>query len=389
MSAALELLKDLIRCPSVTPKDEGCQDVLAARLTPLGFKEERLDFADTQNIWLRKGTTKPLFVFLGHTDVVPTGPLEAWQSPPFEPTIRDGKLYGRGAADMKGGIAAFVTAVERFVANHPNHHGSIAVMLTSDEEGIATHGVVKVVEVLEARHEKIDWCLVGEPSSDKKIGDVIRVGRRGSLNGKLTVKGIQGHVAYPELALNPIHAFAPALKELTAEVWDQGNLNFPPTSLQVSNINAGAGAENIIPGGLEVQFNLRFSTELDEHIIKRRTHDILDKHGLNYDIQWRLSGNPFLTRGGELIAAAHAAIKTVTGYAPKDDTGGGTSDGRFVAPTGAQVLELGALNESIHKVNENIGISDLDLLASIYEQVLVILLTDVTHPSIQGSFGSM
>ena len=374
MSNTLELLKDLVRRPSVTPKDEGCQDVLADRLRSLGFNEERLDFADTQNLWLRKGTSKPLFVFLGHTDVVPTGPLDTWLSPPFEPILRDGKLYGRGAADMKGGIAAFITAVERFVTNHPNHQGSIAVMMTSDEEGIATNGVVKVVEVLEARHEKIDWCLVGEPSSDKKIGDVIRVGRRGSLCAKLTVHGIQGHVAYPELADNPIHSFAPALKALTEEVWDHGNQFFPATSLQVSNIHAGTGAENIIPGNMEVQFNLRFSTELDEQIIKQRTHAILDKYGFNYDVQWRLSGNPFLTERGELIDATHAAIKTVTGYETKDDTGGGTSDGRFIAPTGAQIIELGPLNESIHKINEHIDVNDLEVLSSIYERILVNLL---------------
>jgi succinyl-diaminopimelate desuccinylase len=376
MSNTLQLLKDLIRRPSVTPKDEGCQDVLTDRLKPLGFSEERLDFVDTQNLWLRKGTAKPLFVFLGHTDVVPTGPLDAWVSPPFEPTIRDGKLYGRGAADMKGGIAAFVTAVERFVANHPDHQGSIAIMMTSDEEGIATNGVVKVVEVLEARHEKIDWCLVGEPSSDKKIGDVIRIGRRGSLCAKLTIQGIQGHVAYPELADNPIHNFAPALKELTEEVWDQGNHNFPPTSLQVSNIHSGTGAENIIPGNVVVQFNLRFSTELDERIIKQRTHAILDKYGFSYDMQWRLSGNPFLTKRGELIDAAHAAIQTITGYETKDDTGGGTSDGRFIAPTGAQVIELGALNKSIHKINEHIAVNDLEVLSAIYEQILINLLAN-------------
>jgi succinyl-diaminopimelate desuccinylase len=375
MSNTLELLKDLIRRPSVTPKDEGCQDVLAQRLRSLNFKEEHLNFADTQNLWLRRGTAKPLFVFLGHTDVVPTGPLDAWLSPPFEPTLRDGKLYGRGAADMKGGIAAFVTAVERFISNHPNHKGSIAVMMTSDEEGIATNGVVKVVEVLEARNEKIDWCLVGEPSSDKKIGDVIRVGRRGSLCAKLTVHGIQGHVAYPELAENPIHTFAPALKELTEEIWDQGNHNFPPTSLQVSNIHAGTGAENIIPGNVEVQFNLRFSTELDEHTIKKRTRAILDKQGFKYDVEWRLSGNPFLTERGELIDASHAAIKSVTGHETKDDTGGGTSDGRFIAPTGAQVIELGPLNESIHKINEHIDLKDLEILSSIYERILVNLLT--------------
>jgi succinyl-diaminopimelate desuccinylase len=378
MSETLELLKDLISRESVTPEDAGCQDLLAERLAKLSFKEERLDFNDTQNIWLRRGQAKPLFTFLGHTDVVPPGPLEAWLSPPFVPTIRDGKLYGRGAADMKGGIACFLIAVERFVAKYPDHQGSIAVMLTSDEEGIATNGVVKVMEVLEQRHEKIDWCLVGEPSSDKKMGDVIRVGRRGSLCAKLTVIGIQGHVAYPELADNPIHRFAPALKELTEEVWDQGNTFFPPTSLQVSNINSGTGAENIIPGSAEVQFNLRFCTELNEAIIKQRTCAILDKYNFAYDIQWRLSGNPFLTEKGALIDAIHAAIKTVTGFDTQDDTGGGTSDGRFIAPTGAQVIELGPLNESIHKINENVGIEDLEVLTDIYEQIMVNLLVRPT-----------
>ena len=374
MSATLELLKDLIRRESVTPEDAGCQDTLATRLQGLNFKEERLNFNDTQNIWLRRGNQKPLFTFLGHTDVVPPGPLSTWQSPPFEPTLTDGKLYGRGTADMKGGIACFITAVERFIENHPNHQGSIAILLTSDEEGLATNGVVKAVEVLEQRQEKIDWCLVGEPSSDKKLGDVIRVGRRGSLCAKLTVIGIQGHVAYPELADNPIHRFAPALKELTEEVWDQGNAFFPPTSLQVSNINAGTGAENIIPGSAEVQFNLRFCTELDEDMIKQRTKAILDKHNFNYDMQWRLSGHPFLTERGALIDATHAAIKTVTGFEPLDDTGGGTSDGRFIAPTGAQVIELGPLNETIHKINEHIAVADLEILTQIYEQILVNLL---------------
>jgi succinyl-diaminopimelate desuccinylase len=374
MNQTLDLLKDLIRRESVTPNDAGCQDLIASRLTPLDFHDERLDFNDTQNIYLKRGTDKPLFVFLGHTDVVPTGKLESWDSPPFEPTIRDGQLYGRGAADMKGGVAAFITAVERFIAKHPDHQGSIAVMLTSDEEGIATNGVVKVVEVLEQRNEKIDWCLVGEPSSDKKIGDVIRVGRRGSLCAKLTVQGVQGHVAYPELADNPIHRFAPALKALTEEVWDNGNAFFPPTSLQVSNINAGTGAENIIPASVEVLFNLRFCTELTEDIIKHRVHAIFDKHGLNYDVEWRLSGNPFLTSGGALIEAAHAAIKTVTGFETVDDTGGGTSDGRFIAPTGAQVIELGPLNASIHKINEHVGVADLEILSDIYEQMLVFLL---------------
>ena len=374
MTATLALLEDLIRRPSVTPEDAGCQDLLAARLSPLDFKCERLDFADTQNLWLRRGEQAPLFVFLGHTDVVPTGPLSAWQSPPFEPQIRDQRLYGRGAADMKGSIAAFFTAVERFLLKHPTHKGSIAVMLTSDEEGIATHGVVKVVEVLEQRQEKIDWCLVGEPSSHEKIGDVIRVGRRGSLCAKLTVFGIQGHVAYPELAENPIHTFAPALAELCAEVWDHGNAFFPASSLQVSNITAGAGAENIIPGQLEAHFNLRFSTELNEELIKTRTQAILDKHGFKYKLEWRLSGQPFLTAPGALTAATHAAIESVCAYQPQDDTGGGTSDGRFIAPTGAQVVELGPLNASIHKVNEHIGLAELETLSQIYEQLLVNLL---------------
>jgi succinyl-diaminopimelate desuccinylase len=374
MSETLTLLEELIKKPSVTPDDAGCQDLLAQRLTKIGFEDERLNFDNTQNIWLRRGGSKPLFVFLGHTDVVPPGPLNAWETPPFEPAIRDGKLYGRGAADMKGGIACFITAVERFIAEYPDHQGSIALMITSDEEGIATNGIVKVINALENRGDKIDWCLVGEPSSNQQIADIIRVGRRGSLCAKLTVHGIQGHVAYPEIAENPIHAFAPALKELTEEVWDNGNEFFPPTSLQVSNINAGTGAENIIPGSVEVQFNLRFCTELDEATIKQRTHAILDKYGFKYDLQWRLSGNPFLTEKGKLIDAAHQAIKTVTGRTTIDDTGGGTSDGRFIAPTGAQVIELGPINESIHKINENVAITDLEILSNIYEQIMINLL---------------
>lgn len=376
MTDTLELLKDLIRRESVTPNDAGCLDLIANRLKPLGFIDERLNFADTENIWLRRGNAKPLFVFLGHTDVVPVGALNLWESPPFEPTIRDGQLYGRGAADMKGGIACFITAVERFIKNHPNHAGSIALMLTSDEEGAATNGVVKVVEVLENRGDKIDWCLVGEPSSDKKIGDVIRVGRRGSLNANLTVHGIQGHVAYPEIADNPIHNVTPALNDLVNEKWDNGNEFFPATSLQISNIHSGAGAENVIPANANVQFNLRFSTELTDEIIKQRTEKILNRHGLKYDIVWRLSGNPFLTSKGALIDAAHSAIKKITGFETIDDTGGGTSDGRFIAPTGAQVLELGALNASIHKVNEHIGVLDIEILSKIYEQMLMDLFSN-------------
>ncbi|BCG65120.1 MAG: succinyl-diaminopimelate desuccinylase [Methyloprofundus sp.] len=378
MSDTLELLKELMSRESVTPEDAGCQELLAQRLAASGFNAEQIDFNDTKNLWLKRGTAKPLFVFLGHTDVVPTGPLERWDSPPFEPAIRDGHLYGRGAADMKGGIACFVTAVERFVAKYPEHDGTIAMMITSDEEGPATDGVVKVVEVLEQRNEKIDWCLVGEPSSDKQIADVIRVGRRGSLCAKLAVQGIQGHVAYPEIANNPIHAFAPALKALTEEVWDEGNQFFPPTSLQVSNINAGTGAENIIPGELELQFNLRFCTELDETTIKQRVLAIFDQFDFDYEITWRLSGNPFLTSGGALIEATHAAVAQVTGYETLDDTGGGTSDGRFIAPTGAEVIELGPLNATIHKINENVSVADLEVLTKIYEQILIELLVGKT-----------
>ena len=374
MSDSLALLKELISRESVTPEDAGCQQLLTKRLEKIGFVAEQLDFDDTKNLWLKRGNNKPLFVFLGHTDVVPTGPLEQWDSPPFVPTIRDDRLYGRGAADMKGGIACFVTAVERFIAKYPQHKGAIALMITSDEEGPATNGVVKVVEVLEQRNEKIDWCLVGEPSSDKQIADVIRVGRRGSLCAKLTVKGIQGHVAYPDIAENPIHRFAPALQALTEETWDQGNQFFPPTSLQVSNINSGTGAENIIPGELELQFNLRFCTELDEVTIKQRVHEIFERFDFDYDIIWRLSGNPFLTSAGALIEAAHTAIKKVTGVDTLDDTGGGTSDGRFIAPTGAEVIELGHLNESIHKINENIPVADIQPLSEIYEQLLIEIL---------------
>jgi succinyl-diaminopimelate desuccinylase len=336
----------------------------------MGFQDERLDFEETQNQWLRRGAVAPLFVFLGHTDVVPPGPLTAWSSDPFEPTERDGKLYGRGAADMKGSIAAFVVALERFVLDHPDHKGSIAVLLTSDEEGIATHGIVKVVEVLQSRQEKIDWCLVGEPSSHRRLGDVIRVGRRGSINAKLVVHGVQGHVAYPQLADNPIHRFAGAMKALTEEVWDQGNAFFPPTSMQISNIHSGTGAENVIPGEIEVVFNFRFSTELSEALIKERVHALLDRFGLDYDIAWRLSGQPFLTQPGELVSAVHEAVRSVCGIETLDDTGGGTSDGRFVAPTGAQVVELGPLNETIHKINEHTDLKDLEQLTEVYYQVL-------------------
>lgn len=374
MSDTLDLTVELIRRPSVTPDDAGCMDLIAAKLEPYGFKTEWLNFADTRNIWLRRGEAAPLLCFLGHTDVVPAGPSEDWNSPPFEPTIRDGQLYGRGAADMKSGIAAMTTALTRFVSRYPNHKGSIALLLTSDEEGAATNGVVKVIETLKNRDEKIDWCLIGEPSSFVSLGDVIRIGRRGSLCGVLRIFGVQGHVAYPDKAENPIHRFAPALSELTSEVWDQGNEYFPPTSFQISNIQAGTGAENVIPGRLEVLFNFRFSTALTEDQIKQRVHAILDKHGLRYELNWRLSGAPFLTTQPELIEATQKALETVLMRRASPDTGGGTSDGRFVAPTGAQVVELGPINGSIHKVNEHVRIEDIDKLSKVYEQVLVNLL---------------
>lgn len=374
MSETLTLTQELIRRRSVTPDDAGCMDFIADWLQPLGFKAEWLNFGETKNLWLRRGEAGPLFVFLGHTDVVPTGPLEDWASPPFEPSVRDGKLYGRGAADMKGGIAAMMTALASFLNEHHGHKGAIALLLTSDEEGDAKDGIVKVVEVLQARGEKIDWCLVGEPSSFDTLGDAIRVGRRGSLCGTLRVLGTQGHVAYPNKADNPIHRFAPALAELTAEVWDAGNEFFPPTSFQVSNINGGTGADNVIPGRLDVLFNFRYSTAITEEQIKTRVRAILAKHGLRYELAWRLSGAPFLTTQTELVEAVQNALEQIVGQRARPDAGGGTSDGRFIAPTGAQVVELGALNGSIHKVDENTPVEDLFTLSRIYRQVLVNLL---------------
>ena len=375
MTATLELTQALIRLQSVTPDDAGCMDLVKQRLEPLGFNTEWMNFGQTRNIWLRRGTQSPLFVFLGHTDVVPAGPLDDWSSHPFEPHIRDGKLYGRGAADMKSGVAAMVTALESFVARHPDHRGSIAVMLTSDEEGAANDGVVRVIKVLQERSEAIDWCLIGEPSSFDTLGDVVRVGRRGSLCGTLRVFGVQGHVAYPDKAANPIHLFAAALAELTNEIWDQGNEFFPPTSFQISNIHSGTGAENVIPGRLDALFNFRFSTAISEDEIKRRVVAILDNHGLRYELTWRLSGAPFLTTRPELLEATQQALETVVGRRARADTGGGTSDGRFIAPTGAQCVELGPLNGSIHKIDEHVPVADLDTLSRIYEQVLVNMLT--------------
>jgi len=374
MSPTLALTLDLIRCPSVTPVDANCQELMIQRLEKIGFSVERLRFGDVDNFWARRGTTAPVLAFAGHTDVVPTGTLSAWHNDPFAPEIRDGVLYGRGAADMKGSLAAMVVACENFVAQHPNHQGSIAFLITSDEEGVAKDGTVKVVEYLEARQEKMTWCLVGEPSSSKAIGDVIKNGRRGSLNGVLKVIGIQGHVAYPQLADNPIHKVAPALAELTAEVWDNGNDFFPATSFQISNIHSGTGANNVIPADIDVVFNFRFSTEVTAEQLKERTEAILNKHGLKYDLAWSLSGQPFLTAKGELVAASVAAIKEVTGLDAELSTSGGTSDGRFIAPTGAQVLELGPINATIHKINECVNVADLDTLTKLYEGILVRLL---------------
>jgi succinyl-diaminopimelate desuccinylase len=374
MSPTLALTLDLIRCPSVTPVDANCQELMIQRLEAIGFHIERLRFGEVDNFWARRGTSEPVFAFAGHTDVVPTGTLSAWHSEPFQPEIRDGVLYGRGAADMKGSLAAMVVACEQFVAKHPNHRGSIAFLITSDEEGVATDGTVKVVEHLEARQEKMTWCLVGEPSSTNTIGDVIKNGRRGSLNAALTVIGVQGHVAYPQLADNPIHRVAPALAELTAEVWDNGNAFFPATSFQISNINSGTGATNVIPADVKVLFNFRFSTEVTAEQLKARSEAILQKHDLKYDIVWNLSGLPFLTAKGELVAASVAAIKEVVGIDTELSTSGGTSDGRFIAPTGAQVLELGPINATIHKINECVNAADLDTLTEIYEGILVRLL---------------
>ena len=378
MSATLDLAIELISRPSVTPKDEGCQRLLAERLAPLGFKAEHLRFDDVDNLWLRKGTSSPVFCFAGHTDVVPTGPLEAWTSPPFQPEIRDGLLYGRGAADMKGSIAAFTVACENFLQKHPQHQGSIAYLITSDEEGPSINGTVKVVEVLEQRQEKIDWCLVGEPSRSCCVGDVVKNGRRGSLNGILTVIGQQGHVAYPQLADNPIHRAAPALAELVSIEWDKGNEFFPPTSFQISNIKAGTGANNVIPGSMWVEFNFRFSTEQTEAGLRTQVEAIFNQYGFQYDLQWSLSGQPFLTERGALVDAGVQAIQAVNGLNTELSTSGGTSDGRFIAPTGAQVMELGPVNKTIHKVNECVSIEDLDALTVIYEKILERLLLPQT-----------
>ena len=373
-SATLDLSLELLRQPSVTPIDHNCQNIMADRLAQVGFNIEHMRFEDVDNLWARRGTQDPVFCFAGHTDVVPTGDLQAWQSAPFQPEIRDGTLYGRGAADMKTALAAMIIATERFVKKHPDHKGSIAYLITSDEEGPSINGTVKVIETLEARQEKITWCLVGEPSSTQQLGDIIKNGRRGSLNGVLTVKGKQGHVAYPHLARNPIHLAAAAIDELCQTIWDECNQYFPATTFQISNIHSGTGATNVVPGTLEVTFNFRYSTEVTAEILKQRVIDLLNRHGLDYHIDWTLSGLPFLTPVGELVNAAKQAIQKVTGTESQLSTTGGTSDGRFIAPTGAQVLELGVLNASIHQINEHVNVADLEPLAEIYEEILVQLL---------------
>ena len=374
MSDTLELAKDLISRPSVTPEDVGCQSLIAERLSKIGFKIEHMRYGETDNLWARRGNEGPLFTFAGHTDVVPTGPEENWKYPPFEPTIDNGNLYGRGTADMKGSIACMLTACERFIAQNSDHNGSIAFLITSDEEGPAHDGTVKVIETLEARNEKIDWCLVGEPSSTNKVCDVIKNGRRGSIGCTLKVIGKQGHVAYPHLAKNPIHEFAPVLKILTETEWDKGNEFFPPTTFQVSNIHAGTGVTNVIPGECEVIFNFRFSTAITDAQIRQRVEALLNEHNVEYEIDWALSGQAFSTERGKLVNATQKAIKDICGFDSELSTAGGTSDGRFIAPTGAQVVELGPLNATIHQVNECVAIEDLETLSNVYEKILFNLL---------------
>ncbi|MFW8566326.1 succinyl-diaminopimelate desuccinylase [Orrella sp. 11846] len=373
-SSTLMLSKALIACPSVTPDDAGCQSLLMKHLSPLGFSAETLSRGGVTNLWARKGTQSPVLVFAGHTDVVPTGPVEQWRHDPFDPVIEDGKLYGRGAADMKSSIAAFVVAVQEFVEQHPNHAGSIAFLITSDEEGPAIDGTVMVCDALKARDETIDYCIVGEPSSVSQLGDTIKNGRRGSLSGKLIIRGIQGHIAYPHLARNPIHEMVPALQALTQEVWDQGNDYFPATSFQVSNIHAGTGAGNVIPGHVEIDFNFRFSTENTPETLQSRVHQILDTLKLDYTLEWTIGGLPFLTRQGTLSDALTQAIQAETGIQTQLSTSGGTSDGRFIAQICPQVIEFGPLNATIHQINEHVVVKDLDSLKNIYRRTLELLL---------------
>lgn len=378
MSNTLTLTQQLIACRSLTPLDEGCLPLISARLAAIDFKIEMMRHGNVDNLWARRGENGPLLCFAGHTDVVPTGPVDKWHSDPFTPTIRDGLLYGRGAADMKGSLAAFVTSIEKFVAAHPQHTGSIALLLTSDEEGVAIDGTVRVVQALQARGEKMDYCIVGEPTSMTKTGDIIKNGRRGSLSGTLTVKGVQGHIAYPHLVKNPIHLAAPAIAELAATEWDKGNEYFPATSWQISNIHGGTGATNVVPGTVEIEFNFRFSTASTVQALKDKTHAILDKHGLSYDLVWVLSGKPYLTPRGKLVDAISAAIGKITGITTELSTSGGTSDGRFIADICPQVVEFGPLNATIHKLNECVSVADLDTLSEIYYATMVNLLTNKT-----------
>ena len=375
-SPTLALACELIRRPSVTPDDAGCQALVAGRLAPLGFQVEPMRFGDVDNLWVRHGDGAPLLLLLGHTDVVPTGPLEDWSSPPFEPVIRDGYLYGRGAADMKGGVAAMVTAAERFVERRPDHGGSLALLLTSDEEGPAVDGVRRVTDVLVERGERIDWCLVGEPSSTDRLGDVVKNGRRGSLSGRIVVRGIQGHVAYPHLARNPVHDLVRLLSKLADTVWDEGSADFPPTSFQVSNVRAGAGADNVIPGQAEAAFNFRYSIRHDRDSLVAAVESAVKALALDCRIDWRHSGGPFLTEPGRLIEAVGDAVESVAGYRPGLSTAGGTSDGRFIAPTGAEVVELGPVNASIHRIDERVLAADLDRLSRMYEGAIHRLLAD-------------
>lgn len=365
----IELAQQLIKRPSLSPSDEGCQQLMIERLQAIGFTVEAMDFEDTQNFWAWRGEGQTL-AFAGHTDVVPTGDEKRWDNPPFEPAIRDGMLYGRGAADMKGSLAAMVVAAERFVAANPNHRGRLAFLITSDEEASATHGTVKVVEALMARNERLDYCLVGEPSSTERVGDVVKNGRRGSITANLHIHGVQGHVAYPHLADNPVHRAMPALNELVAIEWDRGNEFFPPTSMQIANVQAGTGSNNVIPGDLYVQFNFRFSTELTDAMIKQRVEELLERHQLNYSIEWRLSGQPFLTSRGALVDAVVNAVEHYSELTPQLLTTGGTSDGRFIAQMGAQVVELGPVNATIHKVNECVNAADLQLLSRMYQRIM-------------------
>jgi succinyl-diaminopimelate desuccinylase len=370
VSQAIELTKDLLARRSITPADEGCQELIGTRLAAAGFTVERLRFGHVENFWARRGAAAPLFCFAGHTDVVPSGPLEEWLSDPFVPAIRDGMLFGRGAADMKSGLAAMITATEEFVSNHADHTGSIAFLVTSDEEGPSVDGTRRVAQLLHERGERIDWCLVGEPSSEVALGDTIKIGRRGSLSGRLTVHGVQGHVAYPQLAENPVHTLAPALAELTRREWDEGTEHFQPTTFQVSNLNAGTGAPNVIPGELRARFNLRYSPVQTLDSLKSTVEEILRRHGVRYTLEWYVSGEPFYTPPGLLCRAVAEAVAQVTGVGPKLSTGGGTSDGRFIAPLGAEVVELGVVNASIHKVNECVRVADIEALHRMYLNVL-------------------